>query len=179
MNPFLNQHKLKVVKIRNKSYSTDISTINPNDIVGDIEEITKSFLVEEQEKVSMYHIPWDNNVLFKSNIKNNGRDLYLYIVYNIKTNQDYILLKPEIVMNKMSISKSTLYSAIQQLVDSSIIVKKSVSEYWINPYFIFKGNRIQYYKDNKPDAIDVVATKNRQKLMKSNNNQLILPNEIY
>ena len=83
MNPFLNQHKLKVVKIRNKSYSTDISTINPNDIVGDIEEITKSFLVEEQEKVSMYHIPWDNNVLFKSNIKNNGRDLYLYIVYNI------------------------------------------------------------------------------------------------
>lgn len=179
MNPFLNQHELKVIKIKNKSYVTDISSINPNDIAGDTEEITKSFLVEEQPKVSMYHIPWDNNVLFKDQIKSNGRDLFLYIAYNIKTNEDTIILKSEKVMKNMNISRATLYTAISQLVDASVIVKKSVSEYWINPYFLFKGNRIQYYKTNKPDQIKIVYNKPTQKLMTSNTNQIILPNESF
>jgi DNA-binding GntR family transcriptional regulator len=57
----------------------------------------------------------------------------------------------------MNVSRPTLLKAIQELEDVAVICKKSQSDYWINPHYIFKGNRIKYYQTNCPTCIEIKA----------------------
>lgn len=155
MNPFIQNFRLKVIKVHAFSYETNTADIKDG-YVGKFRTVEESFYAEQQNKTSVYDIPYIENILFKE-LKSAGRDLLLYIMYNIEKDSDTIILKPEKVMNKMDCSKGTYYSSIQQLIDVGIICKKHVTEYWVNPFFIFKGNRIEYYNKVCPDCIDTVA----------------------
>jgi hypothetical protein len=114
-------------------------------------------LIETQSKSSVYQFPYDNNVIFKE-LTSSGRDLFLYLVYNLRPNQDWIRLPQEFVCTRMNISPPTFYKAIANLTDNAIIVKKKKGEYWINPYFLFSGNRVTYYQDKNDSMIDIVVT---------------------
>lgn len=155
MNPFIQNFKLKVVKVNTSYFETKTSDIQDG-YIGKYRKVEESYLAEQQEKISVYDIPYIENVLF-TELKSNGRDLLLYIMYNIKKNEDSILLKPDKVCEKMKISKPTYYTAIQQLCDIGVICKRHTVEYWINPLYIFKGNRIDYYNSRCKECIDIVA----------------------
>ena len=82
MNPFVQNFKLQVVKVHTNYYETKTSDISEG-IVMSYRKISESFLAEKQEKVSVYNIPYIENILFKE-LKSAGRDLLLYIIYNIQ-----------------------------------------------------------------------------------------------
>lgn len=155
MNPFIQNFKLKVIEI----YSEQ-KYINSNDLSDGIatkyRKETSVFFAERQEKTAVYEIPYIENVLFKE-MSSCGRDLLLYIIYNIQKNEDFINLKHDKVCKEMQISKPTLIKAINNLEENAIVCKKSQSEYWINPMYIFKGNRIAYYQKNCEDCIEIVS----------------------
>ena len=151
-NPFLNnaEFHLKAIQIYHRRY------------VGEgmfMEESTRKFIVEEQPKVSMYKI--GNNVEFTTflfEILNQpGRNLFLYIMANIGVNKDTINLVTEKVTKLMGVSRNTHYSAIESLRDNGIITLYSSTEYWVNPFFIFRGDRISYYQESCPECIKIVA----------------------
>jgi predicted transcriptional regulator len=158
MNPFIQNIRIPVVKVVENYYEAKTYSINDG-VIPDYKTISSSFLMEQQDKILVYDIPYIENVLF-SEIKSSGRDLFLYIVYNLKKEEDFIDLKPEKVCNKMGISRATYYNAIQQLNDIAILCKKHTTTYWINPKFLYKGNRLRYYKRHIPDALEEVAVIN-------------------
>jgi predicted transcriptional regulator len=155
MNPFLQNFKLKVIKVNSKYYETKTSDIHDG-FVGKFKEVHESFLAEQQEKITVYDIPYIENILF-GELRNAGRDMLLYIIYNIKKNEDDINLQIEKTCIKMKISKGTYYTAVQQLIDVGLICKKHTTSYWINPFYLFKGNRIDYYYKQCSNCVEIVA----------------------
>lgn len=158
MNPFLKtEHgRLKVLKIHSKINTINVSKIPEDRIfVGDVKTEISSFLMEAQEKTSVYRYSYVINTLFKC-LNSSGRDLLLYIIYKLPKDQDWIVLKYDKVLTEMGISRGTLSRAIQNLVDNAYIIKKSQSEYWINPTLLYKGSRLSYYQKECPDCIDIV-----------------------
>jgi hypothetical protein len=152
MNPFIvNQDfHLKLISVYNKQITTDR---------GKIVETTEKYFIEEQKSVTVYK-PGNNevfsNLLFKL-MSRNARDFYLYIIANIGENRDVISLDMKKIMELMSISKTTYYVAIKELKDLCLIADNKKSDYWINPYFLFRGDRISYYKTQCPDCVKLVA----------------------
>lgn len=155
MNPFVQNFKLKVVKVNTTYYETKTHDITEG-VVGKFKQVTESFLAEQQEKTSVYDVGYIENILFKE-LKSNGRDMLLYVIYNLEKDSDIINLKQDKVCEKIGISRATYYSAIQQLIDVAILCRKHSSEYWINPFYLFKGNRIEYYNKIDKSAIEIVA----------------------
>ncbi len=155
VNPFIQNYKLKLIEV----YSEQ-KYVNSKDLLEGIatsyRKETSVFLAEQQEKTSVYDIPYIENILF-SEMSSVGRDLLLYVIYNIGKNEDFINLKLDKVCQKMRISRPTLSKAISNLEENAIICKKAQSEFWINPMYIFKGNRIAYYQKVCEDCIDIVS----------------------
>lgn len=158
INPFLWSFKLRVIKIKHSRNMVDAKHVNENE--GIITEFTKedvNYMIEEQRKTSLYRLPFIDNVIF-TELDGNGRSLLLYIAYHIQKDKDYINLKTETVCKAMNISRPTLIKAIHQLIDLGAISKRaSRSEYWVNPQFIFNGNRIRFIQTVKSDCIEFVA----------------------
>jgi hypothetical protein len=50
---------------------------------------------------------------------------------------------------KVGMSKSSFYAAINGLVENDILARKETRKnmYWINPDMIFRGNRVKKYAD--------------------------------
>ena len=158
INPFikLQDFKLKLLKIKETKYKIETSQRDSIILDGEYEAITKVFFAEQQPKTSVYNIPYIENVLFKE-LSSSSRDLLSYIIYNIRTDEDSINLKYDKVCKEMCISKPTLSKAIKELVANSFILERRQSVYWINPFFLFKGNRVTYYQTHCPDSVDIVA----------------------
>lgn len=157
MNPFIQSFKITVIE-KDETYSVARTGDIIDGVVTKYQKVTDTIQFEQQSKVSVYYIPYIENVLFKE-LKSNARDLLLYVVYNIKQDTDFISLKHDKVCKEMFCSKPTLISAIKQLADVAIICKKSQSEYWVNPHYIFKGNRMKFYAAYYPDYINTVNLK--------------------
>lgn len=161
LNPFVREFKLKVVKRAQKSLRADVadSDGNPN-IVRYYESVVKTFLVESQVKRTLFHIGNVENVLF-GEIGSAGRDLFLYLVYNLAPNTGTINLSSSKVCREMRISAPTYYKAIEQLEGIAVIRKKEKSIYWVNPHYVFCGDRINYYINQDEACIDEVDLTNR------------------
>src|ERR1035437_9530133 len=152
LNPFLvnSEFGLKVINV---ATSTTTSTGEYSS-----ETVTKTRFVEVQKKISVYKS--GNNqqyTRFIFDLNKCARDIYLYIQCNIGENQDTITLEQETVSKIIGISKNTFYSGIESLRDHSVITPEQRSKYWINPFVLFRGDRIAYYREQCPDCITVVA----------------------
>lgn len=155
-NPFLFSSSLNLIKMEETYYEADTRNIHDG-VVMEAKKVTKTFHIEEQEKTSVYYITYRNNVLFKE-LTSIGRDVLMYIYHNIKTNEDTIDLPSKKLCNDMGISIATYYRGIRELIDIAVITKKEKQIYWINPHYVFKGDRIKFYADKCPECIKVVNT---------------------
>lgn len=155
MNPFVKQHKLKLIEVYKTIKLAPVSDFNQEVLLNWKTESSVS-LMEQQEKTSVYHIGYIENILYEE-LNTAGRDLLLYIMYRLPRNQDYINLKLDSLCAKMRTSRPTLIKGIQNLVDNAMIIKKAQSEYWVNPYFIFNGDRMSYYKSFGSQYYEVVS----------------------
>lgn len=152
MNPFIvNQDfHLRLVDVYKRSISKS---------KGKTTEVTEKFFVEEQKSITVYK-PGNNevftNLLFKVMSKN-ARDLYLYIIATLGEDRDIVSLPMKDISELLEFKKSTYYNVIQELKDIAIIADYKKQDYWINPYFFFRGDRISYYQEQCPDCIKIVA----------------------
>lgn len=157
MNPFLINYELKIIEV----YAEE-KFANTEDVIEGVimkyKKETTVFQIEAQGKTSVYNIPYIENILFK-NLSNSGRDLLLYVIYNLKKNEDFINLKLEKVCKECCFSRPTALKGLKDLQDNAILYKKSQSEYWVNPHYIFNGNRINYLQKNCMDCIKIVLKK--------------------
>lgn len=149
-NPFLQSVKLHVYIKENKMQviqATDISSIRGT--------FTEEKEWEKETFVKLYN----EKSYFKvfEDISDTASKIFLYVVYNLAPKQDIIELKAERVMLFAKIkSKVTYYKYVQELIDSALINRKSNSEYWVNPLFLFNGNRIDYYREHCPECIEEI-----------------------
>lgn len=80
------------------------------------------------------------------------KELWLYIIHSMESGKDWIWIDRHSYMENMGIrSVNTFKKAIAVLgVDNGYIQKhgKLKDVYWINPIYLFKGNRIQKFPKN-------------------------------
>lgn len=159
INPFVRNFKLAVLKI-NKTYTlvsnNGKDSIDPS-AVKDGFKIPMPYLMERVEKTSLFHNRDTNYVLFNK-LKSIGRDLLLYIMVSLSKDKDYIHINPKDVCEEMDISRTTLYVGIGQLIEFGMIEKKDVKHYWINPIYLFNGDRVDYFKKLGEDYYEIVFT---------------------
>lgn len=154
MNPFLYGYTLKLVKV---NHITDVATSTTK-----YEKIVKSYFVEAQSKTSVYYIPYAEDFLFKK-LTRNGRDIFYYIIYNLPKDADSIKLKLDKLVDETNISRPTIYRGIKELSECGVITKKNNSEYWINPYYMFNGDRVKFIRsidENLIEQVSIVNLKN-------------------
>lgn len=162
-NPFLQsaEFHLKAIQVYKRSYQGQGHFM---------EETTRKYIVEEQQKVTMYKI--GNNSEFTTYLfqvlSQPGRNLFLYIMANIGENRDTINLNTEKLSKLMGISRNTHYAGIESLRDNGVITLYKKDEYWINPFFIFRGDRIAYYQEQCPECIKVVSKVTTGELLSEN-----------
>lgn len=143
-NPFIKDiNAIRIVK------STKIIDNTDTDVIH--EENNSTFLIEQDSKVSLYKLNIEE--LF-SNTTTTARDLFIYIVFNIRKNKDYIKINADKVSKILGVSRQSIYNSIEQLCDIAFIQEKEKDEYWVNINIVFNGSRIKFLKNN----INVVHT---------------------
>ena len=151
-NPFLQSIKLTVYMKQNRLSVFDTKGNDPNSV--------KAHFVSQQEFEKDPFVKLYNDKSFVNifgQISDTASKMFLYIAYNLPPNKDIIALNQESVMKFVGIkSVTTYYKYVQELMDNAVINRRSNSEYWVNPLFLFNGNRVDYYKEFCPECITVI-----------------------
>lgn len=157
MNPFLSLQKLKLIEISKKKQFTANENLDDGVIVSLNNSLTftNNFRIEQDKKITLYKIPYVRSLML--GLSPCTLRLFIYISYTLKENQDLIHLPHKKVCKNLEVSMPTYYKAITELMDNQILAKQKREYYWINPAFLFNGNRIRFFEEHCPDCIDVVA----------------------
>ena len=146
-NPFLVKDSFKV--IRGKTITEFEGSGN---VISNM--LNSLFLYEQTPKVSLYKIGYIRNLMLS--LQPQSVRLFLYIAYTLKKDEDVIHLPLKKVKKTLGVSNPTYYRAISELSDCQILAKKSREYYWINPVFLFYGNKIAFFKRYCEDCIEVI-----------------------
>ena len=79
-----------------------------------------------------------------------AKELLLWLLYEVKSNEDFIWINRVRYMNENNISSVNTYrAAVKDLIIHGFITRSVVNAiYWINPSLFFSGNRIAKYPKN-------------------------------
>lgn len=141
VNPFTASLKIPVSKIVDgKQWRSDLDGVmHPVEYLWEREQSTKIYYSKDCRKL-VY------------NLSPAGKSLYLFVLYNLETNQDHIVLNKDNYMKKNDIKSINTYKkAVSELWDNGFITPSSAypkDVFWINPNLFFNGNRISKYPDN-------------------------------
>lgn len=106
--------------------------------------------VDEESRITVYPREFlDRYDLVKTN--HNCRELLIYIMNSLTYDSDKIQLVVDKLSERLSIPRSTIYDSLDKLEELQFIKRTGKRNmYWINPYLMFKGNRLSKY----PEAIN-------------------------
>jgi len=126
----------------------ELKEIGTNPFIKDL----KFTLEDEKNSIGI----WNTNIYRKESFKetifklNNSIKLYWYLPFNLEENNEYVIVNKEHFMSTYSIkSLNTFKSMVNNLCKHNIIAKTIIKDvYWINPEFMFKGSRKEFYPNN-------------------------------
>lgn len=157
INPFLGKleikTKKKTIKV-NSSIGKDNNIIVNQDtgsVVGKYTHVTTYREVDESEFVKLF----TSNIAMTFDLTSSGIrafNVLMYAVQNQAINKDQVFLDGKTLNKflektdfKKALSLKTLYRGINELIKSQIIAKSTrYGVYFINPNFIFNGDRIAF-----------------------------------
>lgn len=151
INPFLEnkEFNLKVVTV----FSSHTDTKGAQVI-----RTTTELLIEEQKHVKVYKTGNNSQyTAFLFSLNRHARDIYIFIQANLGENQDTIHLHQDKVCEYTGMGRNSYYEGMEDLKSNSIITPFKRNEYWINPFILFRGDRLAYYREYCPDCIENVA----------------------
>lgn len=158
LNPFIVNQPLEAVALPKK-----VAVKESDDLSSPIEKLLDThYLHDRQEKTSVYR--YNKEATFEvmyGRLTDKSRSLFMYITYMLPKNTDYINLSAAKVRKDIGMSARTLTDAIKELRSVNIITFKSRSVYWVNPMYLFNGNRIEYYRGLNPSNVVVRSIINR------------------
>ena len=78
-----------------------------------------------------------------------AKSLFLWIGYELEANQEWLWLNKERYMAENKCSLNTYKKALTALIKRTIIypVNDNPEYYWVNPRFIWHGNRVKTFKN--------------------------------
>lgn len=103
------------------------------------------FITEALVPAKIYY---DERLLTQlNNIKRlKARALLDWICMNIRPGADRIRLNRGIICAYLDIKTTAFYDVVNELSDINLINKQKGEWYFVNPYYIFRGDRIKYFK---------------------------------
>ena len=158
INPFVSNPNFKLTCIE---IVKDYHIVDPSKVDGGIATKrhgtkTDSFYMDSPRHTSVFRPSRVKGTVFEM-LGRSGRDILLFIIYSLGENIDYINLKHSRLEKELGTSRFTIAKGITELCDSFFIMKKNQSEYWVNPFFIFCGNRKNFYDSLDEDIVKTEA----------------------
>ena len=138
-NPFVQALEIKGL------WKLDIEEINGTEGASKITQ-AKSNLIDIDERISVY----TNGLLnwFKD-LSSCAKDMFMYIGTHLGWEKDVIEIDEDRYCEEMEVSRRTFYAARQALTNRLIIPRTSrKNTYWVNPTYLFKGDRVMVYRGN-------------------------------
>lgn len=140
-NPFLEDNPI------------DVIILTQNESLTNTEEntshtFTKSYNVDRQYSTKIYRSRANEKLIYS--LSNSEMKLTFYIIIHLSKKADSIELLPKKIEKLTGMRQSTFEKARSELVKKGIIKKQQgrARMYWINPHFLFAGNRGKFYKSN-------------------------------
>lgn len=97
-----------------------------------------------------------------------AKDMMMFIASRIQYDSDVIELEEDRYCKIMNVSRSTFFAAKKELTNRLIIPRTSrKNTYWINPMYLFKGNRLEKY----PESVVMVNNHPMDRAAKSEMNE--------
>lgn len=146
MNPLAND--LSIVATRRIDYAQMITDEDTGEL------IPTTNLIEKNRNVKIFYGTGCKEMVY--NLSPGAKSLYLFVLYNLEPNQDWIQINSQRYMTKNSIKSINTYKeALKELCRYLFIAPtldyKDV--FWINPMLFFCGSRINKYPDKVKIAI--------------------------
>lgn len=143
-----------------KGFIISVSILNDkNNYIKDPNELDalynpKQYQLERQINTKIYKSKITKNAVLQLN--SNAKNLFLWIMFEIQPKTDYIHINKADTSKELNISVKTLERAIKSLcskinvydVNIQILqISKEIDVYFINPAFIFSGDRKKKYPE--------------------------------
>lgn len=89
-----------------------------------------------------------------------AKALLIYIMFQVEQNQDFVIIDKKEFMNENKISLNTYKHALNQMIEQRFIKESEIKNvYFINPLYIFAGNRLNKYSTHTKKYIPENTTK--------------------
>lgn len=158
-NPFIKSSKIKIlniqqedVYIKHNPFDSDVK------LVSSTRKETSTFTVDPTPKSNLYQQAdgySTANIIFE--LSPGACQLFMYIALTLPKGEDWMIFKVKDYCEKADLSNVSVYKYLDELAQNLLIAKKQNGQIWINPNFIFNGNRIEYFKQNCPECIQELS----------------------
>jgi predicted transcriptional regulator len=157
VNPWVRYNKPKVIKYNKIFVSTKDSKVNPQ--IADVGTTFTNTTVSSVFNVNINVTLYANDNFYRNlrNLSKSGLDIFTLIIKHVKLDDDYIYIGVSKFAKELDSTIQHVYRGISNLIDNNFITKHKGSLYWINPHYMFKGNKAKKY-NTKEVGLDIVKT---------------------
>jgi hypothetical protein len=140
INPFVESLRIKAVQVVAIGKQTG--------------ETLADYIIEEEASTKLFRTNNAHQII--AELSDKAQRLFFYFIYSVRPNDDHVTINRAYYKRLNGIkSDTTIANAINELMMNGLIAKAVMKDtYFINPRFMFNGNRLKHY----PEKVDVVRT---------------------
>lgn len=145
-NPFIMSVQTRTKRVTNKR--GDMMLINSG--TGEIQTTVAGFWEAEEVDSAKFIKLFVNGVRALAELSNSGARVFelLYIEMQQNIGKDSVYLSYTALHEEVGISRSTFARGLKELIDKKFIAATtSPAHYWINPDFVWNGDRLAFVKE--------------------------------
>ena len=157
-NPFIKSSKIKILNIKQEDV---FIKHNPFDsdvkLTSSVRKEVTQFTVDPTPKSNLYQQTEGYstaNIIFE--LSPGACQLFMYIALILPKGEDWIYFKVKDYCAKANLSNVSVYKYLDELANNLLIAKKQNGQIWINPNYLFNGDRLEYFKENCPECIEQI-----------------------
>lgn len=138
LNPFVNNLLIEATKL----------TETNKFVLSDGIQVPVTTLIEKRQNAKLFYCSGCKDMVY--NLSPGAKSLYLFVLYNLESGQDWIQINVQWYMTKNSIKSINTYKEAAKELCRYLFLSQTVDYkdvYWINPMLFFSGNRIAKYPD--------------------------------
>lgn len=138
MNPLAHDLQIEATQLIDYGSYVEDSVTN--------ERTPVSALIEKNRVAKLFYGKGNKEMVY--NLSPGAKSLYLFVLYNLEPNQDWIQINVEWYMNKNNIKSINTYKDAAKELCRYLFLAATMdykNVFWINPSLFFCGNRLDKY----------------------------------